>query len=136
MIAHLLRRSGQRGNWSFRGTIDGLDVRAWTRPEPRDVGYGEGIEIGYGWAVYLNDCEYARSERGEHDDPDDAERAMLAAIPAAIDVWRAQHPLELAYAAWRATRASQKTPVGVSSGALREAFKSGARVTWKREASQ
>lgn len=136
MIAHLLQRSGQRGNWSFRGTVDGLDVWAWTQPEPREVGYGEGIEIGYGWAVYLNDREYARSERGEHDEPDDAERAVLAAIQPTIDEWRTEHPLEIAYAEWRAARKAPKTPVGAVPGVMREAFMSGAGVRWKRGPAQ
>lgn len=89
MIAHLLRREVDIVGVQYRGTVDGLDVWAWMQSEPRIGGFGEGIEFGSAWSVSLNDRQYLWSDEGEHNEPEDAERALLAAVPDAIELYYA-----------------------------------------------
>lgn len=96
LATYPLDRIDDNGGVQYRGSIDGLDVWAWTQPEFRDwrEDGDDGWKLAYGWAVYLNDKQYMRSEKGEHETPDAAVHAVLAAIPEAIEIYRHSERVE------------------------------------------
>jgi len=82
---YALDRSTTLGAVHYTGTVDGLRLKSWAQHE---LCFEDDRPFGYGWAIYLNDCEYMASEKGELSTMAEAERAVLASIPEAVEIYR------------------------------------------------